>query len=189
MCGIFAYVGDGSDPDILRAVAKGAAQRGPHGYGWVADGEVTHELGEMDLDRLPQAKAVVGHARLCTIGRNDVHGLQPWPVGGHVFAHNGNVYNHRELWPDKAPSDSAAIANLYARLRDSGEDPESALCEVVAESQQIAWAIVVLDRDGSLVAHRHYQPLHALRHDTGIYVSSVPFDGSLPLEEGFTLLV
>lgn len=107
MCGIFAFTGPGPpDPDTLAAAADGAAQRGPHGHGWVTsdtpgDLEARYRLGSLSTGRgalaavkTVTAARIVGHARLATASDGaDPDALQPVVVDGHAFAHNGHVYN------------------------------------------------------------------------------------------------
>jgi glutamine phosphoribosylpyrophosphate amidotransferase len=201
MCGIFAYSGTGPpDPDLLWAAADGAAQRGPHGYGWVTSnggGDLTiqHRLGALEADSgaltTITATRVLGHARLGTAsGGDDPFALQPVVADGHALAHNGHVYNAREL-DFEARTDSTALARVYNRLRKNTR-PVQALADLARMADQRAWAIVVLDSTGGLYAHRHYHPLFWWRADDGVYVSSqhrhpdaapVPEDRPVAVEE------
>jgi predicted glutamine amidotransferase len=185
VCGIFAYHGAGqADPELLTAAAVEAARRGPHGHGWVTrqpDGTLAEhrQLGPLNGDlaalRETAATAILGHARLATSGAWDNPGVfQPVTITGHAIAHNGNVYNADELAPG-APTDTYALALEYAALRAARIPPGQALTETLARARQKAWAIVVLDADGGLYAHRRYHPLFALRGDGGTYVSSRAF--------------
>jgi asparagine synthetase B (glutamine-hydrolysing) len=195
MCGIFAYHGTGApDPDLLDAAASEAARRGPHGHGWVTrfpGGELSEhrQLGELngDLALLHDAAGtVLGHARLATFGSwSDPEHFQPVVTAGHAIAHNGNVYNAGDLAAG-APTDTHALAVAYAALRTAGTPPGQALAELIARVRQQAWAVVILDADGTLLAHRHYHPLYASQSEGGVYVSSRPFHPScamLPADE------
>lgn len=195
MCGIFAFTGPARpDPLLLTAAAVEAARRGPHGHGWVIRdpaGALSshHQLGALngDLDLLARVTgtAVLGHARLATFGAHDDTGVfQPVISDGHAIAHNGNVYNAATLaaW---APTDTHALAAAYAAVRASGLPARAALDYIVAHADQRAWAIVILDADGTLLAHRHYHPLYIVQAAEGTYLSSRPFhpDSQLVAED------
>jgi asparagine synthetase B (glutamine-hydrolysing) len=128
---------------------------------------------------------LLGHARLATFGavHDDPGGLQPIAAGGHWLAHNGNVYNAAALHPG-ARTDSGALAALYATLRAAGAGPGEALEVTVGKADQVAWAIVVLDSTGALVAHRHGLPLWRHVDPTGVYLSSRPFLAAVELPAG-----
>jgi asparagine synthetase B (glutamine-hydrolysing) len=181
VCGIFAFTGpDAPDPDVLAEAAAGAAQRGPHGYGWAGTGLPAYRRpGRMDIDavRVLRAPRIIGHARLASYGaaHDNLAGLQPVHADGHLLAHNGNAYNAAELDP-AALTDSAALAAVYARHRRlGGLPPAEALKTLIAEADQRAWAIVILDATGVLVAHLHGLPLWRYDNGTGTYLSSRPF--------------
>jgi glutamine phosphoribosylpyrophosphate amidotransferase len=191
MCGIFAYHGTTApDPDLLTAAAMEAARRGPHGHGWVIrddHGRLTEHrrLGALNGDlttlQATTGRAVLGHARLATFGGwNDAQLLQPAVANGHAIAHNGNVYNAAQLIDDVSyagalATDTRALTAAYAALRTAGHTPALALAAVLDRARQEAWAVVILDADGTLLAHRSYHPLYARTTATGVYVSSRPF--------------
>jgi asparagine synthetase B (glutamine-hydrolysing) len=195
VCGIFAFAGPaGPDPDVLAEASRSAAQRGPHAHGWLArhaDDKTTTtvhrqlgpayacpgegcRLGERTEPR------ILGHSRLATFGApDDLAGVQPLAQDGHVLCHNGNAYNAAEIDSRLAKvSDSAVLLALYAAVRATGSTPSEALQGVVNVADQKAWALVVLDLTGELVAHRHGLPLFRLTHPTGVYLSSVAFAGA-----------
>lgn len=178
MCGIFAFTGPAApDPDLLALVAAGAAQRGPHGHGWAGHGVTPHyrlgPLSPADTAGIAGPR-VLGHARLATTSSPaDLTGLQPIRVDGHLVAHNGTITNPVDLWPGPG-TDSVALAHAYAHARRAGLHPVAALDTVLARARHHAWAIVVLDANGLLVAHRHGLPLWRVTHPSGIYLSSCP---------------
>lgn len=49
---------------------------------------------------------------------------------------------------------------------------------MIEAADQKAWALVIVDHTGELVAHRHTLPLYRLTHPTGIYLSSVRCAGA-----------
>lgn len=136
------------------------------------------------MGRLPLADVavlnaphIIGHARLATMGaaHDDPAGLQPVHVDGHWLAHNGNVYNAGQLDPD-APTDSGALATCYAgHRRFGGMTPAEALKAAIALADQRAWAIIILDSTGQLLATRFRLPIWRHADDTGAYYSSRPF--------------
>ncbi|WP_329368771.1 hypothetical protein OG896_24660 [Streptomyces sp. NBC_00669] len=179
MCGLFAYRGPGApDPDLLVAAARAAAARGPHGHGWAIPGAPAHRaLGPLDPEQLRPvtAAAVIGHARLATRGDSrDLAGVQPAEAGGHLVAHNGTIRNHTSWDPDAA-SDTVALARAYAAHRAPTTGPPQALSAALAPAVTRAWALLVLDAQGPLVAWRHDLPLWHLAHTTGTYFASRRF--------------
>lgn len=183
MCGVFAYVERGGppDPELLREVARLAARRGPHGHGWWTSKGVHRASGPLDAAKVPVDSSILGHARMATMGARDVRGLQPVVVDGHVLAHNGNVYNWRELDAD-APTDSWAIGDRYATLRDLLA-PLPAMLRLVGEMRMKSCALLVRDSVGFWMTFRRSLPLHVRRETEGTYVSSVPFSGSIELPD------
>lgn len=188
MCGIFGWVAHGAteaDQRLLHLAAVGAADRGPHAHGWAVPGEATHRaLGPLQPALVPRSvPRLLGHARLATYGaHSDLAAVQPIEVDGHRVAHNGNA---PELFAEhpQQPSDTAALAIVYAAHRIAGNDPCTALKLVTARLQQ--WALAVLDSDGSLVVSRRGLPLRVLHTPSrGVYLSSGQLPGSTPLPEG-----
>ncbi|GAA4626939.1 hypothetical protein GCM10023196_037220 [Actinoallomurus vinaceus] len=183
MCGIFAYESSTPpDPELLVEAAVSASVRGPHGYGWVtrSPDSAHHELGPVDPGKVREltAAVVLGHARLATVGDwQDVAQLQPITAAGHALAHNGVVHNSAALG-SHADTDSMLLAHLYATLRAAGHTPPDALTRLTKAASQQAWAIVVLDADGHLYAHRRYHPLYRHREADGVYLSSQPITPS-----------
>lgn len=188
MCGLFGYVGD-TDPDqrLLEPAVRGAANRGPHAHGWAVHGQPTHRaLGPVDSASVPRSTLLIGHARLGTFGgATNPAAIQPIEVDGHRMAHNGNAPGVYVEHPH-APSDSFALALVYAAHRLDGHPPWAALTYAVARLDT-PWAVMVLDSDGTLLASRHHLPLHYLRvPQRGLYLSSGDLPGSQLLPEHFT---
>ena len=159
MCGIFGWVADyhdtEPDPRLMQLAADGAANRGPHAHGWAIPGQPTHRaLGPLDPAHLPSGARVLGHARLATYGQStDLAAVQPIEVDGHHLVHNGNAAAAYGEYPH-APSDTAALAIIYAAHRTSGHPPAAALTYTAARIDS-AWALAVLDSDGSLWVSPH----------------------------------
>jgi glucosamine 6-phosphate synthetase-like amidotransferase/phosphosugar isomerase protein len=190
MCGVFAYVAgpDLPDADLFTLAVKGAARRGPDSHGWWSVGGAIHkELGPLDPATVPRRPIILGHARLATMGAHGIEGAQPIVTkGGHVMVHNGNVTNWLEL-DDNPVTDSYALASLYDQIRSTGMEPVEALEATLTASEQVAYAVVLLDADGTLLASHSGLPLHCLTDDTGTYVSSGKLPGSSPLAENQSL--
>lgn len=196
MCGIWAVAGGDLQLSPLQEAAEGAYRRGPHAHGWTTVNEpgiTSHRVlgpgGDCDgcaalIPGMVTARRAIGHSRLATFGDpRDERAIQPLHSGGHALVHNGNVYNWADLDP-KAVSDSAALVSGYAYHRqDAG--PMKALQYVINEAKQNAWAIAVLDWDGTLVVHRHRLPLYLnqdLIHGSA-YLSSAPIRDGLLIPE------
>ncbi|RZF02955.1 class II glutamine amidotransferase [Streptomyces albidoflavus] len=179
MCGLFAFTGTAPDPALLTAAAQGAAARGPHGHGWATqpDTQLHHAHGPLDTSHVAALTAprIIGHARLATRGDyRDTAGLQPCRADGHLVAHNGTIRNWTDLTPD-APSDSVALARTYASHRATGDGPATALRAALDACDTPAWALLVLDATGTLLAWRRGLPLWRLDHPTGVYYASRRF--------------
>ncbi|WP_128381259.1 class II glutamine amidotransferase [Streptomyces cavernae] len=181
MCGIFAYTGHGApDRELLTAITRAAATRGPHAHGWTT-GETTHRaLGPMDPDAAvtacQDAHQCLGHARLATFGRyDDEDAVQPVTVDGHHVAFNGNIYNPVEVHPGTWPADTHHLAHAYAAERTHGHSPHRALERALAPARMNAWAVVILDASGALVTYRQGLPLFTYRAEGGLYLASRHF--------------
>lgn len=199
MCGLFAFVGSRPDPELLAAAAGAAGRRGPHGCGWVsrecdpagvARTKAAHQAVPLAdvLDQVRQlsAGAIIGHARLATVGDwRRVDQLQPFTVAGHALAHNGVIRNADDLAPGH-PTDSAALAHAYAALRTEGMHPFAALDKLVELAEHEAWAIAVLDTSGLIYVNRHYHPIYLARTPAGVYMSSQRFHPDAQLVPGGT---
>ncbi len=84
MCGIAGFIGPGAATDVMTAMLRVMAHRGPDGHGnW----------------RDPDAGILLGHLRLAIIDVNS--GAQPMlsPDGRYVLVYNGEIYNYIELRP------------------------------------------------------------------------------------------
>ncbi|ONK13230.1 hypothetical protein [Streptomyces sp. MP131-18] len=180
MCGIFAYTGRRApDVELLTEAARYAARRGPHAHGWAGPDTPPHRaLGPLDPEdcRKITGRAVLGHARMATVGPPTlVDGIQPIDADGHLIAYNGTVTNPGDLAPELCPTDTIAVARAYARHRASGEGTRAALSAVLEVARARSWALVILDRTGQVLTHRHRLPLFRCTTTDGIYLSSGRF--------------
>ena len=178
MCGLFAFTGPADpDPALLTAAATAAAARGPHGHGWSTTDTVLHALGTLNIDAIAALRGprILGHARLATTGDyRDPTALQPIRVAGHQLAHNGTLRNYRDVLPDYG-SDTVALAHVYAQLREQSHSPADALTTAMKMFDTPAWALLVLDADGTLLGWRHQLPLWRAEAPTGVYFASRTF--------------
>lgn len=180
MCGIFAYTGDGApDRELLTAITRAAATRGPHAHGWTAGDQTHRALGPMDAAAAAlacqDASRCLGHARLATFGRyDDEDAIQPITVNGHHVAFNGNIYNPGDVYPGEWPADTHHLAHAYARHR-AEHPPGAALSLALRQADMDAGAVVVLDSSGTLVYFRHRLPLFTYRTGSGFYLASRRF--------------
>ena len=190
MCGVFAYAGSRVPNRSLLTEAALSARRGPHGHGWVSEHGAFYGAGAMDVGTLPTPLVlgswIVGHSRLATCGvdPHDVTALQPATRGGHVVVHNGTM---ADGWRDEYPSahtDSHALADVYAYYRGYRMEPGAALKEAVDAFEHDAWAVIIRDTDGTLLASTRKLPLFGLEIPAwGTYLSSVSFTGATRLNE------
>ena len=196
MCGVFGF--DGVRPVDVGAfaeVARLAARRGPHaaGIAWIADERVEilraaepwEKLEKRALAAVAGATRAIGHCRLATAGDySDPADAQPLPVWDGAVAHNGNVYNWRELAAEhglvlRTRCDSEVIG-LLTRARPL---PEAlALVDVASPA-----AVLALWPDRFEVARRGH-PLYAWSRPEGTYYCSVrPADDARLVKEATTM--
>jgi hypothetical protein len=118
MCGIFGWTLDKKAPlsaaqreTLASALAVANARRGPHSWGAYcltrgADGkfgapEIMKRVGSMadekGIGALGLADVCMGHTRFATNGAVTVDNCHPFTVGDVTLAHNGMIYNHREV--------------------------------------------------------------------------------------------
>lgn len=178
MCGVFAYVAGDDVPNagLFSAAVKGAARRGPDAHGWWSIGSGIHKaMGALIPETVRPAPIILGHARLATMGAHGIEGVQPVvTASGHVLVHNGNLTNWKELDPG-AVTDSYALATVYEDRRHTME-PAEALDAALQATETVAYVVIVLDADGTLVAARSGLPLYLRKDPSGVYLSS----GKLP---------
>jgi glutamine phosphoribosylpyrophosphate amidotransferase len=160
---------------------------------WLDGIQVYKQPGKLaeDVDRLPtlvgKPSALIGQSRLATSGTyrtNDNN--PPFVVRGIALAHNGNVYNARELTaqhhlePETA-CDSEVLAQLIAVGRGSLLDRVTWAVEQVDARSPLS----VLAMDGTgIVAVRRGQPLYGLLQLRDAYLCSRPFANSELLPDG-----
>lgn len=164
MRGVFGYRGN-SRPDqaLLRSAATAAARGGSNGCGWAVrdDFEMgvrsTHLLGPL-VDHLPAVTALVD---MTILGYTTAAGdPQPVCVNGYALVDLAGAF---------------PLARTYAASRDNGLHPFNALGKLADEAKLPRWAVVVMDTNRALYAHRHSDLLWRLTTDQGVYLSSQQF--------------
>jgi asparagine synthetase B (glutamine-hydrolysing) len=183
MCGIFGFVGSAPNLERLKEVAVLASSRGVHSWGieWQSgskkgSGKLEDNLGVLALTE--DSPVVLGHCRLATIGAyNGV--IQPLNTEHLSVAHNGNIYNYKQLaqkigYSLKTDCDSEIIGALMER---------GATLQDVSDTIQTNHAILVRQGTKLKAVHRGL-PLFVGKFPEGIYYCSRKFRGSVPLREG-----
>lgn len=178
MCGLFGFVGEELDTNVVQQIAQEAGRRGPHAYGFAWEEGVIRDVGCMSdhLDRLSAIDGgwFIGHARLATYGTYLIPEYnQPLIAEKTVVAHNGNIYDYQNIieeleWTPKTQIDTEAILAMLLRYRDwpyilgrqADRSPQAAL----------------IRHKDSMYTVRYGHPLYALEIGQGTYFCSRPFD-------------
>lgn len=189
MCGIFAYTG--TKRDASAAVTEGLKRLDYRGYdSWgiaalVSDGfATTRHVGVVDPARadLPHSTVAIGHTRWATHGSVSEKNAHPHAASDESFtlAHNGIVENYAELkaqlqakgYEFKTETDTEVIVRLLEEIRRREKNLMTAVRRTFA---QLAGrnTIILLARDGTIIAARNGSPLVIGRNTNGeIYLSS-----------------
>lgn len=188
MCGLYGFHRRSGAPQagLLAHLAHLAGTRGPHGHGHATAGQRHVALGVTDATRVSTVvDSVIGHARLATAGGHaDLACVQPLQTAGLFVAHNGTVPAHRfhatthglTLQTD---SDSEVLGQLVARARSL--EGVAGILDLLTPGLPLA--LLVLAPDGSVTAARRGHPLYVRRAPEGVYLCSLPFDGSAALPD------
>lgn len=185
MCGLFGFIGEKPDRDLIVELGYKAGTRGPHGYGvftwstyWTKEVHVHDDLQSLK----GIAEPFIGHARLATFGRT----FQPIVGNQCAIAHNGNIYQHKEIAKAhgielKTDCDSEVLLRLFEASEGSPAERMKRVIEVVQPSN--ANAALIFGK-GFIVAYRHRHPLYIGHRKEGVYFCSRPFEGAKLQEEG-----
>lgn len=189
MCGIFGYVGSAlPDIDKLKKIAYLGGTRGCHSYGisYISGGAVKTKKG---LGKIPhetvfngvESKAIIGHCRLCTIGKPTITDAQPLSSDGYSVAVNGTIRNYREfekrynLRP--MTSNDSEVLLLLSKMFGSIE----ALGLLRGQSVD-PFASMILTNN-SFTAFRRKLPLYIEKTDSGLYLCSRKFDNAIEVTQ------
>jgi glutamine phosphoribosylpyrophosphate amidotransferase len=216
MCGLFAWLApteDCWDYQLAESAVRGAASRGPHGWGVArflpvnppevaASTLVMRKPGAMlDGERLryqPAPGIVVGHCRLATSGGpsgyTDLAAIQPLNCGGLAVAHNGNVRNASDLISKyelrpRTNNDSEILGLLLAWVWRGGGDILQETATMLNEvSPGDPLACLVLLPDGRVLAASRGLPLHTSLYGPALYISSRTMRDSAPMPRDSAML-
>lgn len=192
MCGLFGFIGQSADVDLVRRLALLAAQRGPDSWGmWIhrqGGGEqiMVHYHRKLDpkhLDNIDHCDMIIGHCRLATSGSIGV--IQPLACGSLVIAHNGNFYDVDRIRPTlptepKTDCDSEVLGLAI----EAGARRTSLLrsvLSVMANRLKCSPTAFLVATTKRLVAFTEGLPLFELRNIEGVYFCSLAVEGSTPI--------
>ena len=107
-------------------------------------------------------RVVMGHTRLATQGRPaDNFNNHPWSTGSFALAHNGVLWNDRELRQTENLPDTRIQTDSYVavQLLEQQKTLDFTTISVMAEKIQGSFVFTVLDRDDNLYFVRGDNPL------------------------------
>lgn len=175
MCGIIGYVGDGQAAPVIFSGLKKLEYRGydSAGIATVSEGmiHIKKDAGKVDdinsktgFTDLPGCVGL-GHTRWATHGSVTRENAHPHTdcSGNIVLVHNGIVENFQELKKElkghkfKSDTDTEIIAHLIEEEMKGKDFVES--CKSALKKLEGNYAVLVMNRDGRMVAARKGSPL------------------------------
>lgn len=164
MCGLFGFIGNALDPEVIVKAFESAKDRGPDGWSYFDGKERISFVDSKDLLKgLAGKKLVLGHCRLATSGSVAVQ--QPIIRGSNAIAHNGNVPCYAQACDRLGITlETGCDTELILRLL---EQAETINC-VIKSLSLSAYAIAALV-DGSLYLTASRLPLFVLESSNGLY--------------------
>lgn len=175
MCGLFGYIGNSPDMDLIKAIGLGAAERGFHGHGiaclrkgYIISHKATTDLSkDIDiLDITKGSKIIIGNCRLATSGSRTLSDAQPILNSELAVVHNGNVHNYSNVYKvlDYKPLTQSDSEAVLAIMSGKGALALSSFIDS-------PYAIMALRKKSLLIASKGL-PLYYMEDDTGIYFCS-----------------
>ena len=191
MCSLFGFLDyQGIMPHrmlrkLTQALANAAEERGTDaaGISYVRNGEVVIYKRPKPAHKLhfnpPEGtRAVMGHTRMTTQG-DGKHNYNNHPFPGlagdmsFAFAHNGVLWNDKELRKDKLIPDTHIETDSYAacQLIEAQQKLDFDSLRYMAETVQGNFTFTVLDEHNSLYIIKGSNPMYLLHFETiGLYV-------------------
>ena len=158
---------------LTQALANAAEERGTDaaGISYIKDGKVTIYKRPKPAHKLKftfpeDTRAVMGHTRLTTQG-NQKHNYNNHPFAGtagdtsYSFAHNGVLYNERELRKDKLIPDTHIETDSYAacQLIETQGKLDFDSLKYMAETVEGNFTFTILDNENSLYIVKGSNPM------------------------------
>lgn len=191
MCALFGYLSYKNIvpykvlKKLTQALANAAEERGTDaaGIGYIKDGKVTIYKRPKPAHKLKftfpeDTRAVMGHTRLTTQGNQKLN-YNNHPFSGtagdtsFAFAHNGVLYNDRELRKDKLIPETHIETDSYAacQLVEKQEELNFNSLKYMAETVEGNFTFTFLDDSNSLYFIKGSNPMCLLHFkDIGLYV-------------------
>lgn len=142
-----------------------------HSFGYVCDGKYYKQLGSIadHLNKLPRIGSVlIGHCRLATFGNISEFDAQPFYDGAIGVAHNGNIYNYKELTDQyglglKSECDSEVLLHLSI---------QQGIINTLSLVSSSPGAFLFLEKN-TVIAFARKLPLWATQTSEGVYLCSL----------------
>ena len=170
---------------LTQALANAAEERGTDaaGISYIKDGKITIYKRPKPAHKLKftfpeDTRAVMGHTRLTTQG-NQKHNYNNHPFAGtagdtsYSFAHNGVLYNDRELRKDKLIPDTHIETDSYAacQLIETQGKLDFDSLKYMAETVEGNFTFTILDNENSLYIVKGSNPMCLIHFGAlGIYI-------------------
>jgi glutamine phosphoribosylpyrophosphate amidotransferase len=191
MCSLFGWLDyKGIVPDrmkrkLTQALANAAEERGTDaaGVSYVKDGKVIiykrpKPAHKLHFNPPEDTRAVMGHTRMTTQG-DEKHNYNNHPFAGiagdtsFAFAHNGVLWNDKQLRKDKLIPDTYIETDSYAacQLIEQQDKLDFDSLKYMAETVEGNFTFTVLDDNNSLYIIKGSNPMCLLHFkDIGLYV-------------------